>query len=70
MSRIIVEVIIFPCLSILTTDMANKSTEAYVCPDTAKIITQTLVDPVDYAKWRHNFFKYQDAQIKGTKPQK
>lgn len=61
MSKLVIGLIISPCISDLYTDVAQHTTNASVCPNTVQVVTQTLIDPIDYAKYRHEFSKLKNV---------
>lgn len=65
MSKIIIGLIISPCISDLYTDVAQHTTNATVCLNTVQVISQPLIDPVDYAKHRHEFSKLKNVSKDG-----
>lgn len=61
MSSILVTMLVYPCISLADVNRERRHTEIFMCPDTVKVTTKTLVTAQDYAKYRHNFFRLRNV---------
>jgi hypothetical protein len=64
MSKLIVGILIYPCISVATIDPVGRLTDLEMCANTVKIEERSMPAEFDYAKYQHNFFRSQRLRAK------
>lgn len=68
MSKIIVAILISPCISAADVDVANRSTDIKMCPNTVEVIKREITG-INYGYYRQNFFRLRKVVIaENSKP--
>ena len=63
MSKIIVAILIAPCISIANVNTASNTTEIMACPNTVKIETIVAPERLRYARYQGNAFRFMKAMF-------
>lgn len=58
MSKLVVAILIAPCISTADVSTASNTTEVRACPDTVKIQTVVVPKQLRYARYQGNAFKF------------
>ena len=58
MSKIIVAILIAPCISIADVDTASNTTDIMACPNTVKFETIVAPEQLRYARYQDNAFRF------------
>ena len=58
MSKIVVAILIAPCISIADVNTASNTTEIRACPNTVKIETIIAPERLRYARYQDNAFRF------------
>jgi hypothetical protein len=57
-SKIVVAILIAPCISIADVNTASNTTEIRACPNTVKIETIIAPERLRYARYQDNAFRF------------
>lgn len=56
MSKIVIGILIYPCISMANVDVVNMATDIRMCSDTVKVEYREIAG-INYGYYRGNFFR-------------
>ena len=57
MSKIIIGILIYPCISGMAADPANRMTDVQMCANTVFVHERVVITQIAYAQSQHNYFR-------------